>query len=111
MALKTRKSNQPYDRMVDVWGLGLAAFELSSQRSITWSSIDKDIHDSILGELVWKSWNLSIAPVMCLIKQMLQWKSYKRMSAVDVLSDPGLCDVNAGNLDKKTAEVKRFREL
>ena len=109
MALKDGTSKKPYNRKVDIWGLGLSAFELFRRGSISWRSIDKKIHDSTLSELERKESDPAMLPILRVIKQMLCWEAHDRFSADEVLSRLSTGNPDTASPDIGNREVKRFK--
>lgn len=87
VALKRNKSRDPYDKAVDIWGLGVSAFQLLCRRHRMWAEINLQAFNGLQARLRGASRDLpSLKPVLDVVHRMTTWDSDARISATEALA-------------------------
>lgn len=105
IALKNKESKIPYDRAIDIWGLGLVAYELSCRKFISFDYIIWENFVKLKDRLASTKW--VPGDISELIQRMLQWSASGRISAAELLQSLG--GMVSENVDHRVA-AKHSRE-
>lgn len=112
IALKKGSSSTPYNNSVDVWGMGLCMFALTSQSRVSWSRVSRKRYDGIakkLDELKTRS-NYLEQKCLGLIREMLAWDPAHRPSAAQLTVSMPAVSRRSRNVDGAMPPSKKVRE-
>ena len=105
MALKRGVSSQPYDKSVDIWGLGLSFYQVFCHRKGWWHEIDDRTYERIRSDLT------PGIPIADLLLRTLELNPRRRITAKEALNDPYLEAIESYNsFGLPDAVGKRGRE-
>ena len=86
--LKKQTSDGYYDNKVDIWALGVTAFEMFAQRRVTCTVAAEENRAWLEQELTPPA-DSQYGSFICLIKRMLEWNPYMRINAYGALTALG----------------------
>lgn len=86
LALKHGTTNSPYDRSIDIWSMGLVAFQLllKQKRSWTDAGIKKDAYSRMRQHKSTQTDEVLVAFVF----RLVEWRSDRRLTAQEALHHP-----------------------
>ena len=104
IALKKGITQRPYTRAVDIWSLGISAYQLLRRKYVTWSSIDTHVYTCLKEELIMAENTGTLAPLLDIAEQMIRWSASERISALEALRS-----ISNGNTHKSAeANLQEF---